>query len=231
MIVFSCVRIPDDIDPNQLVESVKIAFSDPQNADYIEKIKSRKSNESRAEGLYALLMLSSLCKMIAPNEFNNPVLCRNENGKPYFEHSKIRFSISHSKGLVACAVSDCGDVGIDIEASRVDYAQAKRISQRFLSPDEAKQIEEDPQRFNILWSITEARVKYLGISMADYIKNRVQYQNRLSKTKCHTFDCAGSSAVLCIDKKIPSREIKFLNDIFIYLEGKKEIYNFFQKKA
>jgi serine/threonine protein phosphatase PrpC len=44
----------------------------------------------------------------------NPAFDRNENGKPFLVGYDVHFSISHTEGLVTCAISD-KPIGVDAE--------------------------------------------------------------------------------------------------------------------
>lgn len=90
-------------------------------------------------------------------------IARNQYGKPYLvEYSNIHFNISHTKGAIACAVSDC-PVGIDIERIRkIDF----RIVRYFFSQQEKDYVLADTEntdfRFTEVWTKKEAYLKFLG---------------------------------------------------------------------
>jgi 4'-phosphopantetheinyl transferase len=81
----------------------------------------------------------------------------------------LSFNLSHTDGLVACAVSrgvDVGDVGIDAESltPRVDPLE---IADRFFSTAEVAALRacadgDRQQRFIELWTLKEAYVKAIG---------------------------------------------------------------------
>jgi len=91
-------------------------------------------------------------------------------GRPYIatpaSHTGLRFSITHTRGLVACAVTGCGEVGLDAEA----YDRATRtmdVARRFFSPKEVVYLEEcSPEKhrdaFFDIWTLKEAYGKALG---------------------------------------------------------------------
>ena len=114
----------------------------------------------------------SLVKKAIAQEFdidkNDIILCRNENGKPYTEDVKVEFSISHSKDIVVCAISDA-PVGIDIEKIRdVNLNVAKRL----FTPDEQEYVFQNDnfskQRFFEIWTKKEAYVKRLGLGITHF---------------------------------------------------------------
>ena len=98
---------------------------------------------------------------------------KSEQGKPFLIDSGVfhaSFSLSHTRGMVACAVTDGADVGVDVECvdREVDAAE---IAARFFAPAEAAhlmQLDADARRdrFFDLWTLKEALVKALGGGMA-----------------------------------------------------------------
>ena len=89
---------------------------------------------------------------------------------PLARESGLSFNLSHTTGLVACAVTRGGDVGVDVE-SLDRAAQARELAQRFFAPAEAAELgalEPDPcrQRFIEIWTLKEAYVKALGTGLA-----------------------------------------------------------------
>ena len=95
------------------------------------------------------------------------------NGKPFLvdeDAFQASFSLSHTHGMVACAVTAAADVGVDVECidRNVDAAD---IAARFFAPSETAhlaQLDEEArqQRFFDLWTLKEALAKALGMGMA-----------------------------------------------------------------
>lgn len=95
-----------------------------------------------------------------------PELARTELGKPYFPHlPHIQFSVSHSKSLILCALSD-RPVGVDIEDIRPrrdslpEYALTEPEFCRYQS------LGGDWPAFYVLWTRKEAWCKYTGQGLA-----------------------------------------------------------------
>jgi 4'-phosphopantetheinyl transferase len=94
--------------------------------------------------------------------------CRNPWGKPELDApgNRLRFSLTHTRGLAACAVARDHDVGIDAEAlnAAVDtYA----IAESNFAPAEIAQLRamSDAERtigFYRLWTLKEAFIKAVG---------------------------------------------------------------------
>lgn len=82
---------------------------------------------------------------------------RTEKGKPFFENNSLCFSLSHSGDYVACALSDEGGIGVDVQ-------QRRSIPKRFFAPyfsaaDLEKLTEEN---CCAAWSRKEAVLKAIG---------------------------------------------------------------------
>jgi|GEM_PF-612157 len=80
------------------------------------------------------------------------------SGKPRCE-AGLDFSISHSGSLVACAVSQEGRIGLDVERVR---RVAKVSWRRYLTDLERARVAADPQALFDLWTRKEAVVKARG---------------------------------------------------------------------
>ena len=75
-------------------------------------------------------------------------------------------SISHSGDIVACAVMDAGDVGIDIEFPG-RARNVTGIAERYFSPGEAEWLASGPSdRFYMLWVLKEAWLKAKGTGIS-----------------------------------------------------------------
>jgi 4'-phosphopantetheinyl transferase len=92
---------------------------------------------------------------------------RGQWGKPYVTGAEqLHFNLSHTEGLVACAITGGCEVGVDVE--RVDRAvDASNIARRFFADEESQYIESlagDRQRdaFFRIWTLKEAYVKASG---------------------------------------------------------------------
>jgi 4'-phosphopantetheinyl transferase len=96
-----------------------------------------------------------------------------ENGKPQIEitqaPSDLHFSLSHTRGLAACAVCRPYAVGIDAEAWQ-DPTPVE-LAARFFAPTEAKLVSaqvpaEQRSTFYRLWTLKEAYLKATGQGLA-----------------------------------------------------------------
>jgi 4'-phosphopantetheinyl transferase len=96
------------------------------------------------------------------------------SGKPHIHPKEegagaLTFSLSHTRGLVACAVAHGADVGLDVE--RVDRVAAPQaIASRHFAQSEIRLLDscapgEHAMRFIELWTLKEAYVKATGAGL------------------------------------------------------------------
>ncbi|MDO8795527.1 MAG: 4'-phosphopantetheinyl transferase superfamily protein, partial [Vicinamibacterales bacterium] len=95
-------------------------------------------------------------------------------GKPVLtadlaEASGLSFNLTHTEGMVACAVTRGAEVGVDLEATdrRTDPL---RLARRFFATQEAGELVSLPEadrqtRFVEVWTLKEAAVKALGTGL------------------------------------------------------------------
>jgi 4'-phosphopantetheinyl transferase len=87
-------------------------------------------------------------------------------GKPALQGTPLRFNLSHSGAMAACAVARNQEVGIDIEWIR-PMSDLESVARRFFHPEECRKLlamgEEDrvPAFFRC-WTRKEAYIKALG---------------------------------------------------------------------
>jgi 4'-phosphopantetheinyl transferase len=96
-------------------------------------------------------------------------------GKPFIENSipgesPLSFSLSHTRGVVACAVADGTEVGIDVECADRTVSPLE-IADRYFSPEEALQLRKYSEserrvRFAELWTLKEAYLKAVGVGLS-----------------------------------------------------------------
>jgi len=132
------------------VAAAKLYFLQKEDADI-------KSEEFAKEAL----------SRFANKEPSGFIIIRNRYGKPYLkDYSGLHFNISHTRGIMVCAVSE-RSVGIDVERVR---PLNRRIASRFFTDKERQYIfasqEGQDKRFCEIWTRKEAYVKWNGKGMA-----------------------------------------------------------------
>ena len=91
-------------------------------------------------------------------------------GKPRLAIRGPRFNVSHSGAVALYAFSSSGELGIDVELYRPEFAR-EHIAERFFSPTEVatlRSLPEDvqPQAFLACWTRKEAYIKARGEGLA-----------------------------------------------------------------
>lgn len=97
------------------------------------------------------------------------------HGKPELSRAhhplltQLRFNLSHSQDVAACAVTSCFDVGIDVEDPQ--RGAPLDVADRFFSPSEVRELrslpsESQPDRFFEYWTLKESYIKAKGLGLA-----------------------------------------------------------------
>ena len=99
-----------------------------------------------------------------------PQMEKAEGGKPFFPgHPGREFNLSHS-GRWALAALDSAPVGVDIQEIRTLRAS---LPKRVCSPEELEWLYQEEslwERFALLWSLKESRVKFTGEGLRQLIQ-------------------------------------------------------------
>jgi 4'-phosphopantetheinyl transferase len=149
--------------------AVRALLSDAERA----RCQRLRFEEDRVSFIVAHALLRtalSRCAVARPEawRFAAPVHGRPEIDTPP-TLPRLRFNLSHSRGLVACAVTLERDVGIDVE--RVDRrADTAALARRYFSSSENRFLAGLPApearaRFFSLWTLKEAYVKARGLGL------------------------------------------------------------------
>ena len=174
----------------ELEEAVRRAFSSAENSGYFDEIAARKNDSSARDSLTALLLLADTARKFGIDTGALILHC-GENGKPYFADCTLDFSISHSRGTVAVAVSDSGAVGIDVEAAQITDDKARKLAERYFRGDVSR-FPEKATDFLRLWVQREAYVKLCGSTLAEKIGKEIPEQ-----VKVYDFEIFGHPACVC----------------------------------
>ena len=83
---------------------------------------------------------------------------------------RLTFSLSHARGIVACAIAPGANVGIDVERTDLTFDYSS-IASRYLAPHEIVQLhrcrpQDRSARFVELWTLKEAYVKATGSGLS-----------------------------------------------------------------
>jgi 4'-phosphopantetheinyl transferase len=132
-----------------------------------ERARTDRFRFERDATLYAAAHVL-LRKMLAAHGVPDPRFRVNAWGKPELDGADpaLRFNLTHTRGLAACAVTPFGDLGIDAEA--VDPAvDCLDLARHFFAPQEAAFLAGLPPdrrgvAFCRLWTLKEAFIKAVG---------------------------------------------------------------------
>lgn len=91
------------------------------------------------------------------------------HGKPFVagpSGTGLRFNLSHSQALVACAITRVGEVGVDVETINRQFP-AVQVAQRYFAQEEIETLRNTaPQyvadTFTTIWVLKEALLKAVG---------------------------------------------------------------------
>jgi 4'-phosphopantetheinyl transferase len=163
------------VDPGQLV--------DPES---VERCRARVTREDLSritrsilpDDRHARLVAWALVRMVlsrhapvAPGAWR---FTAGEHGRPEIAEPALtrplRFNLSHTAGIAACAVADLDDLGLDVEDVR-RRADIRKIVRRFFAPFEVAAIEglDDERRplaFFERWTLKEAYLKARGAGLS-----------------------------------------------------------------
>ena len=98
------------------------------------------------------------------NVYGRPELLDRPTGVP-----DLRFNISHTDGLIACAVTIGREVGVDVE--HVGRRLSHDVPARFFAPSEVADLNTvpEPERHKVFfdyWTLKEAYIKARGLGLA-----------------------------------------------------------------
>ena len=146
--------------PSQLVESLEAEWLPRLPAPKAAAIRRLRVVADRNASLLGIALLGAACAELGA-EFDPAALEYPDYGKPQLRGGP-NFSISHTRGLVACAAAASGRVGLDIETSGSVTA---RVAERILSPGERAAVERGVLSSTDAWVMKEAVVKLAGRSI------------------------------------------------------------------
>jgi 4'-phosphopantetheinyl transferase len=144
------------------------------SSDERERCSRLRLERARHEYLVAhALLRTSLSRYagISPDEWRFE---RNRHGRPEIggppTAPALRFNLSHTDGLVVCAVARRGAVGIDVE-DRFRPMRILQVARRFFAPPEVEALEALPEAeqrpaFFTFWTLKEAYVKAVGVGLS-----------------------------------------------------------------
>ncbi|MFT7005817.1 MAG: 4'-phosphopantetheinyl transferase [Colwellia sp.] len=164
---------PDNVTQPELLNQYKSLLS----ADETIKQQRYKFSHDRHDALITRAFIRDLLSYyadIAPNDWR---FDKGEKDKPEIVNPPLplRFNISHTKGLIICAVTLEDDIGCDVEnTTRSNDVLA--IANRYFSAIETKELfslpkEQQRHRFFDYWTLKESYIKAWGLGLAIPLKD------------------------------------------------------------
>jgi len=162
---------PDEITNPLLIDAYRALLTEEEEARRVRY----KVEHARQEFLVGrALVRTTLSRYgdIAPEAWRFQM---NEHGRPDLEPAQrgepeLLFNLSHTRGLVVCAVVRGQDVGVDVEDTR-RMTDGVAIADRFFSEAEVGDLHRlpahhQPDRFYDYWTLKEAYIKARGMGLA-----------------------------------------------------------------
>jgi len=164
---------PDNITQPELLNKYKELISEDETI----KQQRYKFSHDRHDALITRAFVRDLLSYyadIAPSDWR---FDKGEKDKPEIVNPPLplRFNISHTKGLIICAITLENDIGCDVEnTTRSNDVLA--IANRYFSSIETKELfslpkEEQRHRFFDYWTLKESYIKAWGLGLAIPLKD------------------------------------------------------------
>jgi len=164
---------PDKITQPELLNKYKNLLSD----DETKKQQRYKFSHDRHDALITRAFVRDLLSYyaeVAPNDWR---FDKGEKDKPEIINPPLplRFNLSHTKGLIICAVTLEDDIGCDVE-NTTRSNDVLSIANRFFSPSETKELfslpnDQQRHRFFDYWTLKESYIKAWGLGLAIPLKD------------------------------------------------------------
>ena len=141
--------------------SAELALITPEELQRVTEIGAQRR---RQEYLCGRALLRNTLERWTGEPAISHRLTTTERGKPVCIDGPA-LSVTHSGNLVACAVTDCGDIGIDLEVPK-RRRRTTDIARSYFSSEEASWLATQPaDRFHMLWVLKEACLKSIGLGL------------------------------------------------------------------
>lgn len=130
---------------------------------YYEKIDEKLNTKAQHNAAYDLLHRV----LYECYGLDNADIQKTPEGKPYIAGSTVKISLSHTSGLVCCAVAEGKEIGIDCERIR---SVSKHVPKRVCTEKELSDIlnSKNPDyRFLMYWTLKESISKKRGVGLRE----------------------------------------------------------------
>lgn len=146
--------------------STDLSLYDNIDKNRLEKIKKSSNNLFKKEQLGSSLLLNDILENYFFMDITKVEYIYNEFGKPYIKDSNLYFSLSHSNGVIALAVSK-EEIGLDIELIKdvKDNLAHKVMNEAEYNIYKGLSKNDKISYFYEVWTSKEAYVKKLGSAL------------------------------------------------------------------
>lgn len=125
-------------------------------------------------------LLADLLRLRVGASTSSWALSRNHAGKPTLTNTAgaIRVSLSHSHLFALAAISDLGEIGVDVEVRDPSRSMSEIASYAF-GPQEQRVVKSDgPRAFYRIWTLREAFAKARGLGFSILADGRDYFPRR-----------------------------------------------------
>ncbi|NRA42203.1 MAG: 4'-phosphopantetheinyl transferase superfamily protein [Pseudomonadales bacterium] len=141
--------------------------------DEISKVARLRFAKHRHDALITRALVRDTLSHYLPDEPHQLAFVSEAKGKPKLsqpKHSGLWFNLSHTEGLIVCAVSKLPQLGVDCEQLTRDN-EILAIAQRYFSTSETAELfslapEHQRSRFFDYWTLKESYIKACGQGLA-----------------------------------------------------------------
>jgi len=148
------------------------AYLDLLTADEVERYHRFRCESAQRQFLLARGLLRSTLSRYVPVDPQAWRFATNGHGKPFVVAPQtygLQFNVSHTRGMVCCAITQDRDVGVDVEW--LDRRVNLGIADRYFAPSEVDQLRRAPQEeqqrvFLRFWTLKESYIKARGLGLA-----------------------------------------------------------------
>jgi 4'-phosphopantetheinyl transferase len=161
--------LPETIDDPALLDRYEALLSPAERARRDRYMFDRNKREQ----LLTRALVRATLSRYAPVAPATWTFGANEWGRPEIaiqEHAWLRFNLSNTRGLIACAVARDLEIGVDVEDTE-RHGETVGVADRFFSPREVASLRALPDharraRFFDYWTLKEAYIKARGMGLA-----------------------------------------------------------------
>jgi 4'-phosphopantetheinyl transferase len=164
--------LPDEIEDPRLLAAYEALLAPDERV----RRDRYRFEKSRREYLFTRAMVRATLSRYAPVAPAAWAFRQNAYGRPEIDpashapHAALRFNLSNTYGLIACAVVLDRDLGIDVEDTERP-GETVSIADGFFSRPEIAALralpeERQPSRFFDYWTLKEAYIKARGMGLA-----------------------------------------------------------------